>query len=220
MAPPLLCVYSVFFTHLSIRLSIRGDGGERRGDLHRTRVICTGPVSERRLAVMLMDPEAAGGGSGLQVVWLFTRCIRNNLMEQNVLSTSTWRLRYTSPPLHFTGRYEAAFPKLTGHFQIKITFILRSDGWMLCPEVMSSLPTSYKQCTKENMSNMVSFNLLKTVDPLGHRCQNTRPAGRIRPTTSFDVAPDGLKNTWSPFLKEMYEIYPVLLFWRFQIKCI
>jgi len=30
---------------------------------------------------------------------------------------------------------------------------------------------------------------------------NTRPAGRIRPTTSFYVAPDGLKDTWSPFLR-------------------
>jgi len=47
---------------------------------------------------------------------------------------------------------------------------------------------------------------------------NTRPAGRIWPATSFHVAPDGLKDRRSPFLQEMYETYPVLLFWRFQIK--
>jgi len=35
---------------------------------------------------------------------------------------------------------------------------------------------------------------------------------------SFYVAPDGLKDTWSPFLQEMWEKYPVLLFWRYQMK--
>jgi len=49
---------------------------------------------------------------------------------------------------------------------------------------------------------------------------NTRPAGQIRPAALFDVAPDGLKDTWSPFLKEIEEKIPVLLFWRFQIKWI
>jgi len=49
---------------------------------------------------------------------------------------------------------------------------------------------------------------------------NTRPADRIWPPTSFHVAPDGLKDIRSPFLQEMYETYPVLLFWRLQIKSI
>jgi len=47
---------------------------------------------------------------------------------------------------------------------------------------------------------------------------NARPAGQIRPAASFYVAPDGLKVLWSPFLKEIGEAFPVLLFWRFQIK--
>jgi len=42
----------------------------------------------------------------------------------------------------------------------------------------------------------------------------------MRPVTSFDVAPDGLKDTWSPFIQEIEEKYIVLLFWRFQIKWI
>jgi len=49
---------------------------------------------------------------------------------------------------------------------------------------------------------------------------NTRPAGQIRPAASFYVAPDGLKDMWSPFPKEIEEKCPMLLFWRFQIKWI
>jgi len=41
---------------------------------------------------------------------------------------------------------------------------------------------------------------------------NTRPAGQIRPAASFYVAPSGLKDTRSPFLKEIKEKFPVLLF--------
>jgi len=44
--------------------------------------------------------------------------------------------------------------------------------------------------------------------------------GQIRPYASFYVAPDGLKDMWSPFLKEIEEQFPVLLFWRFQIQWI
>jgi len=49
---------------------------------------------------------------------------------------------------------------------------------------------------------------------------NTRPAGRFRPVALFYVAPGGFKDTWSPFLKEIEEIYPVLLFWRLRSKWI
>jgi len=42
---------------------------------------------------------------------------------------------------------------------------------------------------------------------------NTRPAGRMRPTTSYYAAPDGSTDTRSP-------LYPVLIFWRFQMKWI
>jgi len=49
---------------------------------------------------------------------------------------------------------------------------------------------------------------------------NTRPGRRIRPAASLYVAPDGFKDTWSPFLKEIEEKYSVLLFWRFRIKLI
>jgi len=35
---------------------------------------------------------------------------------------------------------------------------------------------------------------------------------------SFYVGPVGFKDTWSPFLKEIEEKYPMLLFLRFRIK--
>jgi len=53
-----------------------------------------------------------------------------------------------------------------------------------------------------------------------YRCQTQGPRAECGPARSFYVAPDGLKDTWSPFLQEMAEKYPALLFWRFQIKSI
>jgi len=47
---------------------------------------------------------------------------------------------------------------------------------------------------------------------------NTRPAGQIRPAASFYVAPDGLKDMWSPFLKGIEEKFPVLFFKGFKLN--
>jgi len=62
---------------------------------------------------------------------------------------------------------------------------------------------------------LYSFRLRYVMSDKGSKSQvsNTRPAGRMRATTSFYAAPDGLKDIRSP-------LNPVLLFWRLQIKWI
>jgi len=49
---------------------------------------------------------------------------------------------------------------------------------------------------------------------------NTRPAGPNPARRVASVAPDSFKDTRSPFLKEIEEKYPMLLFLRFRIKWI
>jgi len=103
---------------------------------------------------------------------------------------------------------------MTSHYFLPNSFW---NGWI-------TEQTLIKSC---NVKKKVPIGLHQTkaslnwIDPpWTTRVSNIRPAGRIRPVMLFSEAPDGLKDTWSPFLEEIEEKYSVLLFWRFQIKWI
>jgi len=80
---------------------------------------------------------------------------------------------------------------------------------------MSEGPQQHRLTTTTNQSAAINDIIL-----LGNRCQTQGPRTEISPAASFYVAPGGLNDMWSHFLQEIKEKYPVLLFWRFQLKWI